>query len=823
MLFAGPMETLRQDVAFAIRYLRKTPGFTIPAVLTLALGIGANTTIFSLTDALLFRRLDVADASRIVHVYQTRPNRPLDPFPTSMADYFDYRNQSKSFDVLAAHYPSSPMHVIVDNEPQSITGSVVTANYFDVLQLTPTAGRFFRADEDEVRDRDAVAIVGFGFWQRRLGGGSDAIGKQIQINGRAFTVAGVAPRGFTGVRARDLTEIWIPSAMFANGYRYCDAFARDCRIVQMLGRLKRGVDRQTAQSECDVIARALQEAYPKTNDRLGAHIVEARGLGLSTVTDEILQLRLFLIVVGVVLLMACANVAGLLMARAGVRRKELAMRVALGATRPRLFRQLLTETALLAAFGTLGGLLVASWGNAVLESVYSHDAAGRPLNFPMTISSNVFLATAAVTALSTLLVGLVPSLMAGRADVVVALKDESGSGGGRRSKARLVLVTAQVAASVALLIGAALLLQSVSNLNRGANFDLDHVATFRLRPSLVGYPRERAHAFQRRAIEAIEAVPGVVSASPSVYMTLIGGGGGGFASLSSSATEDSEAGRDVIMGHVGANYFATMGVPLIAGRDLSDRDDLNAPRVAVINDVIATQLFDSSPALGRTIYVNKIPHEVIGISRDAQYYASGQRRRGQIFLSYWQPLNADPFVNDSRMMVRVSGDPAAMMAAIRQAIFSVDRSVPLSEDAPMRDRVNYNYTGVRFARTMMIGFAVLALVLSAVGIYGLLAFSVAQRTREMAIRSALGASRVAVVRLILRDAILMTAAGVVIGLGAAWSSSRFITSFLYGIDPNNTAAFIAGPAMLVIVSLAASFVPARRAADVSASAALRCD
>lgn len=817
------METLRQDVALAIRYLRRTPGFTIPAVLTLALGIGANTTIFALTDALLYRRLAVADADRIVHVYQSRPNWPPSPFPTSLPDYFDYRDQSRSFEVLAAHYPTSPMHVIVDDAAESVNGAVVTASYFDVLQLRPAAGRFFREDEDRVRDRDAVAVVGHGFAQRRFGSIDSAPGRSLQINGRAFTVVGVAPREFTGVRARDLTDAWIPSAMVTSGYRYCDAFTRDCRIMIMLGRLKPGVTPHAAQGELDVIARGLAAAYPKTNDGLGVDIVAARGLGYEGATDELRQLRLFLLIVGIVLLMACANVAGLLMARASGRRKELAMRLALGATRARLLGQLLTETAVLATFGALAGLLIATWGNALLESVYAYDAAGRPLNFPLAISSNVFIATVAIAALSTLLVGLLPAIVAGRSDVIAALKGEAGSGGGRRAVARAALVTAQVAASVTLLIGAVLLLQSVSHLGRGANFDPDRVATLRLRPSLVDYSRERAHAFQRRAIDAIEAIPGVISATPSVYLTVLGGGGGGFASISIDASKSPEAGGEVILGNVGAKYFATMGVPLIEGRDFTDRDDASAPRVAVINDVVATRLFAASSPLGRTVYVSGVAHEVIAVSRDAQFYAAGERRRGQVFTSYWQPLSNDAFVNDSRMMVRFAADPAPLLEPVQRAIAAVDRDVPISEVAPLRDRIRYNYQGVRLARTMMVGFAVLAVALSAVGVYGVLAFSVLQRTRELAIRSALGARRVEVARLVLRDGILMTAIGVAIGLGAAWGGSRFIAGFLYGIDPGDTAAYVIGPLLLAAVSLVASVVPARRAANVSASAALRTE
>ncbi len=820
MLSPHRMETIRQDITLAIRYLRKTPGFTIPAVLTLALGIGANTTIFSLTDALMFRRLAVADANRIVHVFQTRPNRPADPYPLSMADYADVRDRSKSFEILAAHYPTSPMHILIDGEPIAANGAVATANYFDVMQLTPALGRFYTADEDRVRDRDAVVVISYGFWQRHFGGSIAVIGKQIQINGRMFAIVGVTPRGFNGTRIRDAEhDAWIPAAMFTNGYRYCDAFARDCRVVELVGKLKPSITREQAQTELDVIARAVGLENPQLLKGLGYHLVEAKGVGLGIVTSEIEQLQLFLVVVGVVLLMACANVAGLLMARASARGKELAMRLALGATRARVMRQLLTETAVLAALGTVAGLLVAVWGNALLESVYSHDGAGRPVSFSLVISANVFAATAAIAIAAVFLVGLIPSISAGRADVVSVIKDDSGSGGGRRSRARVVLVTAQMAASVLLLIGAALLLQSVWNLNRGANFDPDHVATFRLRPSLVDYPRARAHAFQRRAIEAIEAVPGVTGASPSVYMSMLAGGGNVGVSLDPAAAADAR--KAVLVGHTGANYFKTLGVPLIEGRDFSDHDTLDAPRVAIVNDVFAHNWWPSTSAVGKSVYVNGRPYSVIAVARDAQFYSSGEPVREQIFLSYWQPLNDDPFVNDSRMVVRTSGDPAALMATIRRAIAAVDPAVPISEDQPLADRVSYTYQAVRFARAMMVGVAVLALVLSAIGVYGVLAFSVSQRTREMAIRFALGATRGEVASLVLRDALVMILCGVTIGIGAAWMSSRFIATFLYGIDPRNLAAFIVGPIVLAAVSIAASFVPARRAAAVSASTALR--
>ena len=814
------METLRQDVSLALRFLRKNPGFTLPAVLTLALGIGANATIFSLTDALLFRPLAVPDADRLVHVYQQRANRPAGAFPLSMADYEEYRSKATSFEALAAHYPTSPMHVIAGNEPLAITGAVATASYFDVLQLRPAIGRFFTADEDQVRGRDAVVVISHGFWQRHFGGDAEVIGSAVQINGRAFTIVGVAPRGFAGVRVRGAeTEAWIPSAMFAHGYRYCDGFDRGCTIVDLIGRVKRGTTIGAVQRELDVLASGLAAAYPATNQDTGVRVTAARGIGLGAATGETRQLRLFLFVVAVVLLIACANVAGLLMARAAARRKELAMRLALGASRGRLVRQLLTETFVLAVLGTAAGLIVATWGNALLEAVYARDGAGRPVDFPVMLNTSVFLATAAIAIAAALVIGLIPSIAAGRTDIILALKDEGGAGGGRRSRLRHLLVTVQVAMAVTLLIGAALLLQSVRHLNRGAGFDPDHLATLRLRPSLVEYSRDRSHTYQRQVIEALAAVPGVMSVSPSVYLSLLGGGGMAAVSIESGATPDPR----VLTAHTGARYFETIGVPMMAGRDFTAADTAVSPRVAIVNDVLAAALWPGKSAVGEPVFVNGAAHTVIGVAPDAQFYAAGESPRGMIVLNYWQAPAGDTFANDSRLMVRVAGDPAALLPSIRRAAAAVDPNVPISEAHPVRERVQYTYQPVRFARTLIGGFAFLALVLSAVGVYGVLAFSVVQRTRELAIRLALGATRVGVASMVLREGAVMTIIGVALGIAGAWSSSRLIASFLYGIQTNDMIAFVAGPVMLAGVAVVACVIPARRAARVSASAALRCD
>jgi predicted permease len=413
---------------------------------------------------------------------------------------------------------------------------------------------------DRVRDRDALAVVSHGFWRRRLGGDGLVLSRQITINGRAFTIVGVAPEGFAGVHPRGSdTEIWIPTAMFSVGYRYCDGFARGCTVVELLGRLRPDVTAQEAESELAVMAKGLAEAYPLTNRGTSVHLVPARGLGFGVLSDERRQLQLFAAVTAVVLLIACANIAGPLLARASGRRKEIAMRLALGAGRWRITRQLLTECFVLAALAGGLGLVVASWGNALLEALLARDCAGRPVSFALPLSPSIIAATAAVSTFAALIFGLIPSIMASRDDVIAVLKDETASGGARRSRLRPLLVAGQIAMSVVLLVSAALLLQSVRYLLRGPGFDPSPLVMLRLRPSLIDYSRDRAHSYQRQVISRLESLPGVVHATPSVYLPFGGG---------QRLWVTNEHDRfDAIAGHEGARYFGTIAVLLLEGRD----------------------------------------------------------------------------------------------------------------------------------------------------------------------------------------------------------------------------------------------------------------
>jgi predicted permease len=547
--------------------------------------------------------------------------------------------------------------------------------------------------------------------------------------------------------------------------------------------------------------------------------VPARGLGYLAQSSERRQLDLFLGVVTLVLLIACANIAGLLIARSTGRRRDLAVRLAMGASRGRIVSQVLAESLVLSAIGGAAGLLVATWGTDLLASLYAHDSAGRPIAFDLSLTATVVLATVALTFITALLSGGAPAWHASRADLLSVLKDEGASGGARRARLRPLLVGAQVAISIVLLVGAALLIESARRAFQGPGLDPDPVITLRLRPSLVDYPRERAHAFQRDVVQALEALPGVISASPSVFFSMFSAGTRILAVDASAPGQPLEA----IGNPVGPRYFATMGIAVIEGREFHERDRSGAAPVVVVNDVLARRLWPNGSAVGRMLRANDRGHEIVGVVADAQYYSGGDPPRPQVFFSYWQPADTDAFQNDSRTFVRVAGDAAPMMRDILRAVASVDASVPVSEAYPLRDRVAYAFQPVRLARAMLTSFALLALLLSAVGLYGVLAFSVVQRTREIGIRVALGATRADVITLVMREGLTVTAIGAAVGLFAAWHAAQFVAALLFGLAARELTAFAAATALLLVVALVASYLPARRAAGVSPLAAIRTE
>ncbi|HET9704427.1 MAG TPA: ABC transporter permease [Vicinamibacterales bacterium] len=812
------MRTFFHDLRIALRLFRQSPGLSTAAIVTLALGIGANTTIYSFADAVLFRPLDVPNADRIVHVYARRDQPGT--FPMSLAEYQAYLGRTASFEALAAHYPTAPLHALIAGSPEALTGAVTTASYFDVVQVQPALGRFYTAEEDRVRDRDAVAVISHRFWQRRYGGEASVLGVPVTLNGRVFTIIGVAPVRFSGVQARGASvDVWMPSSMFTVGYRYCDAFAPTCTIVHLLGRLRRGVPVDQAQQELDQLSAQVLAEMPDDAKRLGVTVVPARGLGLNAESSERRQLNVFLGSATLVLVITCANIAGLLLARATARRKHLAVRLAIGASRARVVSHVLAESLVLAVLGGLAGLLAATWAADALAAMYSVDSAGRALLFDLSLSLPVIAASFGVALLAAILAGAAPAWHASRTDVISVLKDEGASGGGRRAYLRHALVSAQVAVSVVLLVGSALLIGSARRALQGPGFDPDHVITVRLRPSLVAYSRERSHQFQRAVIDRLESLPGVVSASPSVFMSVFSAGTFADVTVAGRRSETIQA----LANAVGPRYFSTLGVALRDGREFAEHDRTGAPPVVVVNEVLASQLSSDGAVTGTTIFIGSEPHTIIGVVPDVQYYANGEAPRPQLFTSYWQITGGDAFQNDSRTFVRVSGAPAGMIGDVRRAIAAVDAAVPITEDHPLGARVAYMFQPVRMARALLTAFAILAVVLCAIGLYGVLAFSVTERTREIGVRVAVGASEAQIASLVLREAMVVIAAGVAAGLVTAWYATQFVGSLLYGIDPREPAAFVLALMAIVGAGILVSYLPARRAIRISPLTALRTD
>jgi predicted permease len=673
-----------------------------------------------------------------------------------------------------------------------------------------------------VRDRDAVVVIGHAFWRTRLDSNPRVVGQSISINGRSFAIVGVAPPGFGGVlQGGGTSDVWIPSAMFRVGYRYCDAFAPDCTIVQILGRLKDGVALSEARSELDVLARQLERSYPSSHDGLGIVAVPARGTYPAEQESSVRTTGVLLAAVVMVLLVACANVGGLLLVRGVKRRREIAIRLALGANRGRVVRQLLTEAAVLAIAGGALAILVATWANETLRSFYAVDYAGRRLEFEVGLRPWVLAVTGGLSLLTALLCGLVPALLGSATNVVGALKDESGSGATRRSWFRDGLVVFQVACSLVLLVGAGLLVRSLLDITRGPGVDASRIVILRLRPSLVAFDGARARAFQREVIRRLEALPGVEAASPGDGLPLFGWGTGNAVSRGDGPAEGPSL--QAAASRIGDGYFKVLGLPILEGRDFDSRDLAAGQPVAIVNDVLARQLWPGEPATGRRVRLDGRTHHVVGVVRAAQYHTIAESLLPYVYLNYWQQHANGGWSSDSRTHVRVRGDAAAMMAAIRREVAAVDPTVPISEDYPLEDRVAFTFRRVRMMMTLLVAFGGLALVLAATGLYAVVAFATSLRVREIAIRIALGARPDQVRALVLGQGTRMVLLGTALGLAGALASARLLSTMLYGVQPYDAVTFAGAAVVLVAVAVLASALPARRAVRLEPARTLRAE
>jgi len=815
------MKTLLQDLRYGLRMLWKTPGFTVVAVVSLALGIGLNTAIFSIVNVVLIRPVPIIKQQGDVVWLRA---------PISYPDYVDYKEQAQSFEGMAAVTGTSEFSLASGGEPELIKGEYVTENYFEVLGVGALKGRTFVKEEGQTPT--PVVVLSEHLWRTRFDSDSTIIDRQISLNGIGFTVVGVAPKNFIGTEVGLNRELWVPLSMQPvlnppEAARSADPVSnrfreRDSHWLAVFARLRPGISREQAGAEMTAVARHVAETYSgkvSAETLRSVQLLRMSGGMDPRDQEEALPLAgIVMVVVALVLLIACANIANLLLARAAVRRRETAIRQALGATRPRLVRQWLTESVLLGIAGGALGLLLAMWANQLLISFLQT----TPLaSLDLALDLRVLAFTLSVSVTTGIVFGLAPALQASRLDIVMALKSEDAQRAGtHRSRLRAVFVTAQVTLSVVLLVGAGLFIRSLQSANTiDPGFGVERALTVPINLGLLRYQEAEGEDFYRNLLARVEAQPGVERASLVRFAQL----GFSYAQFQVFAEGrdggQSDEGISTGFNVVGPNYFKTMETPLSRGRDFAEADRKGAPGVVVLNETLAATLWPGEDALGKRVSVNgrEGPFlEVVGVARDGKYRSLGEPPHPYIY----QPLlqSYDPKMT---LVVRTTGEPQSVSAAVREQIRALDANLPIADVKTLRDHLDLSLFPSRLAAWTLGGFGVLALLLAAIGIYGVVSYSVAQRTREIGVRMALGAREKDVLGLVLGQGVFVIGVGLALGLLLAAAATRAIAGFLYGVGATDPVTFVGVPLLLGFVALGASYIPARRATKVDPLVALR--
>jgi predicted permease len=823
------MSTFLQDLRFGARLLAKSPGFTIAAALSLALGIGANTTIFTLVNAVLLNPLPVEDPSQLVSVWTSdERNQNAAGFgflQVSPRNYMDLRDKNEAFSGLAAH-TGLPLNISGGKgEPRQVFGEIVTGNYFGVLGARPLVGRGFLPDEDQTPGAKLVCVLGYGEWQKQFGGDPSVVGRTMTVNGQGFTVVGVMPKGFKGTNAIGAPALWVPYMTYpqtTNGF-FLELIRPDSRrglAFNVTGRLKAGISVQQAEANLKTIARQLEQAYPNENKGRNVTLVP---LAQATInpgfrSNVVAAGGLLMTIVGLVLLIACANVANLLLARAAVRQKEIAVRLSLGATRGQLIRQLLTEGTLLALVGGGAGLLLAYWAQGLLWSFRPPFLAADAIDIHP--DARVLLFTIVVALATGIVFGLAPAIQASRPDLVVELKEKTSAPAGshRPFGLRNVLVAAQVALSLVALVGAGLFLRSLQNAQRiSPGFDVEHLAVLSFDLGAQGYTTERGRQMQQRVLERATSVPGVQSASLASTIPLFAGGFARTVFLEGQDTSDRRSGRLVQITIASPRHLETLGIPLLRGRPLSEVDQPSTPAAVVINETMAKKFWPDQDAIGRRFkfFGQDQFEQVVGIAKDSKYNFIGEDPTPHIYQATTQVYQ--PQVS---LFVKAA-QPPAVVGTIRGEVQQLDRQMPLTNVFTLADIFDQSLWAPRMGAWLLAVFAGLSLVLAVIGIYGVMAYTVSQRTKELGIRMALGASRNDVLRLVVLQGLRLTIAGVIAGLGTSLAVTRLVASLLFNVSPTDLLTFIAVPTLLASAALGASYLPALRATRIDPVIALR--
>ncbi len=819
------LESLGRDIRHGLRTLARNPGFTAVTALTLALGIGANTAIFSLIDALFLKPLPLPHPEQLVRIYARGPHGHYGA-GFSMPEFEGLRGHDPSFRSLSVEAHVAQLNLADGGSSVEVTGAFVSANYFDLLGVQPAVGRSFLPDEDAAPNRNPVAIVSDALWRAQFNGDRSVLGREVRVNDARLTIVGVAPPGFHGARVGLPEEIWIPSMMLGKAGRGCEDGSYNCSLIDaIIGRLKGGVSPAAAQSEA--ASRMVWSAndWPERPSRRQLVLFPASGESPDSETDDESQMHLLMAVTGLLLLIACANLAGLLLARGATRRREIAVRLAIGAQRSRVIRQLLTESLLLASVGGALGVGFSFLMGDLLSQFYATDSEGFQHLYDLSFDWRILAYSVGLTLAMGALFGLVPALRASRQDLNAELKQ--GGPAAETASGRLghALVVGQVALSMVLVVSAGLLVRSGIALEKGTNFDPTHMVVLRLRPELLKYTPQQVESLVRETVRRVAVAPGVQSVA---FMQ----GGEGLVwnwmngrsaqvSLPGDKSELPHAGVEVRKQDIGANFFHTLRTPLLQGREFTAQDRPDSPRVAIVNEALALRLWPAGKAVGETVMVNGQPFQVAGVAADLQPPNSLHAPEPHLYLSYWQ--SGATREGDIRMAIRVAGDPAAALPAIRRIVQKIDPAVPIGEDMAMSEQVNLEYMPVLLARSAMSYCGLLALTLSAIGLYSTLAFAVRTRSREIGIRMALGAKKEDVLRLVVRQGTRLALAGVGIGSMAALLLTKLEAGLLYGVKAADPLIYASVAVLLLVVAFAACLLPALRAASVDPVQALRTE
>lgn len=812
------METFWQDLRYSLRSLRKRPGFTSAVVIPLALGIGANATIFTWIKAVFLQPLPGVDRpDDLVEVWgATRNNSALS---LSHLDYRDLRDRNETLSGLAAHQVLA-MNLGRGGTPERVRGAVVSGNYFDVLGVKALLGRTFLPDEDRTPNAHAVAVIGHGLWQRRFGADPAVIGRHITLNEHDFTIIGVTPKEFGSPFAGAAIDVWTPVMMKDYVARpHFSLTDRGSRWLMVMGRLKSGATVDQAQANIGAIARQLERAYPQTNDEMGAAVYSLTGSPFSLKRSIQSALTVLMAVVGVVLLIACANVANLLLGRAAGRRKEIALRLALGGSRQRLVRQMLTESFVLASLGAAVGLTIAFWTARMLPAFLP--PSGFEVNFDTRPDAAVFAFTLALTVVTTMLCGLAPTLYVSKPDLVAALKDHTAAldRGVRKLSVRHVLVTAQVALSMIALVSAGLLVRSLQEAYRAnPGFDPDRVLMASFDPFLSGYDESRGREFYRQLVERVRTLPGVQGATLARRLPLTLSGIA-FANVVIDGHTPAR-GEEMRFNYetVGPHYFETMRIPLVHGRDVDGRDHEGSQRVVVINETMAQRFWPGGEALGRRLKVANDWLEIVGVAKDVKNRSLSEPPQPFFYLPLLQDYRSNMIV-----VARTAVEPEQMVHAVQSEVAALDPQIPVFQPTTLEEHIGVSLFQQRMAAMLLSAFGLLALSLATVGLYGVMAHTVSQRTRELGVRVAIGATHGNILKLILGQALFLSAIGIAAGSIVALILTRFLVHLLYGVGPADPVTFAIIPLLLFAVTFAAGYIPARRAIKIDPIMALRAE